>query len=102
MASSTSSTAETGESNTTSDQSNANDVFPENLRLSLPASADRDEAAAIAAAVGAYLRDRTAAAAADGPEHCDRWTLCGRFGGRTPPREVRRGEEWKAAGRARR
>lgn len=99
---STSPTAETDESNASADQSDASETLPEDSILSIPKSADRGEAAAIAAAVGAHLRDCTAAATDDSPEHCDRWTLCGRFGGRTPPREVRRGEEWKAAGRARR
>ena len=99
---STSSTAETSESNADGDRSDTGDVLPDDATLSIPESADRGEAAAIAAAIGAHLRDRTAATAADGPDYCDRWTLCGRFDGRAPPREVRRGEEWKAAGRARR
>ena len=83
----------------------ANEVVLDELDLSVPASADRSEAAAIAAAIGAHLRDRAAAAAStdeEGPEHCDRWSLCGRLDGRTPPRGVARGEEWKTAGRLRR
>ncbi|QLG62734.1 acc operon protein [Halorarum salinum] len=52
-------------------------------RLSVPDSADDDEAAAIAAAVGAHLRDREAAAAeaaAAGEETWDgkRWAFAGR------------------------
>jgi hypothetical protein len=100
---STSLTSETDESNASGDRSGASDALPDETSLSIPASADREEAAAIAAAIGAHLRDRTAAAATDeGSDYCDRWTLCGRFEGRTPPREVPRGEEWKAAGRVRR
>jgi hypothetical protein len=98
---STSQTAETDESN--ADGVGMSETLPDDASLSIPASADGGEAAAIAAAIGAHLHDRTAAAAADdGPEHCDRWSLCGRLGGRTPPRDVVRGEEWKAAGRVRR
>jgi hypothetical protein len=96
----TPSMAETDESN--AEQADASGVPPKDASLSIPASADRGEAAAIAAAIGAHICDRTAAAEEEGPEYCDRWTLCGRFGSRTPPREVRRGEEWKAAGRVRR
>ncbi|WP_256687739.1 hypothetical protein [Halococcus qingdaonensis] len=80
------------------------DVLDE-LDLSVPTSADRGEAAAIAAAIGAHLRDRAAAAAnadEEESEHCDRWSLCGRLDGRTPPQRVARGEEWKTAGRLRR
>lgn len=97
---STPSMAETDESN--AEQADASGVLPKDASLSIPVSADRGEAAAIATAIGAHLRDRTAATEEEGPDYCDRWTLCGRFGGRTPPREVRRGEEWKAAGRVRR
>jgi len=65
-------------------------------------------AAAIASAVGAHLRDREAAAAAaaaadDEPDLVDAWTLAGRMksvGRRRWPAEVRRGDEWKAAGRS--
>jgi nucleoside-diphosphate-sugar epimerase len=67
------------------------------------AKTDADEAAVIAAAVGAHLRDRAAARAAtdDAPESCDRWKLRGRLGDRKVSRDVARGEEWKAAARLR-
>ena len=67
-------------------------------------SVDVDETAAIAAAVGAHLRDRAAARAAttvDMSEPCDRWKLRNRFDGRELPRGVACGEEWKAAARSR-
>lgn len=78
-------------------------VVSETTSLTVPASANADETAAIAVAVGAHLRDRAAArtAAADAPAPCDRWKLRGRLGGRKPPREVSAGEEWKAAARSR-
>jgi hypothetical protein len=102
MASSTPSAADTDESNASAYRESATgDTLPDDATLSVPASADHTETAAIAVAIGAHLRDRAAETADASPEHCDRWTLCGRFGGRTPPREVVRGEEWKAAGRAR-
>jgi hypothetical protein len=78
-------------------------VLPETTNLAVPASADADEAAAIAVAVGAHLSDRAAARAAadDAPASCDPWKLQGRLDGKKPPREVARGEEWKAAARSR-
>jgi hypothetical protein len=69
--------------------------------LAVPARATDEEAAAIAAAIGAHLRDR-AAAEPDSEPLVDRWKLAGRIGKRRLPRTVRRGEEWKAAARARR
>jgi hypothetical protein len=86
------------------EQADATEAVPNEVNLSVPDSADRSEAAAIAAAIGVHLRDRAAAAASDdnGPEQCDRWSLRGRLDGRTPPRGVARGEEWKTAGRLRR
>ncbi|MFB6184163.1 MAG: hypothetical protein ABEI96_06365 [Haloarculaceae archaeon] len=76
--------------------------------VSMPADATDAEAAAIAAAVSAHLDDRRRAAAAasadaDRPEFVDRWKLHARLraiGKRRYPREVERGEEWKAAARA--
>jgi hypothetical protein len=100
--SSTPTTAETVESNADGNQLAASDVLPADANLSIPDSADHGEAAAIAAAIGAHLRDCAAAASDDGPEYCDHWTLCGRLGGRAPHRNVARGEEWKAAGRVHR
>ena len=76
--------------------------------LSLPDDADADEAAAIAAVVSAYLRDRqaAAAAAADGDDSWDgeRWTFAARVEstqGRTVrvPKGAPR-DAWAAAGRA--
>ncbi|GAA0449792.1 hypothetical protein MUK72_10230 [Halococcus dombrowskii] len=87
------------------EQATASEGVLDELNLSVPASADRGEAAAIAAAIGAHLRDRAAAAASadeEGSESCDRWSLCGRLDGRTPPQGIARGEEWKTAGRLRR
>lgn len=72
--------------------------------LSVPASADDEEAAAIAAAVGAHLSDRARAAArsesALATEPADRWRLSARLRGRTLPRDIDRGEEWTAAARS--
>ena len=98
MAQSTTPTTETDEEKTNI----VDEVLPDTVTLGVPASANRGEAAAIAAAVGTHLNDRAAEAAGnDTPEKCNRWKLCGRLDGRKLPREVARGEEWKAAGRAR-
>ncbi|WP_436924599.1 hypothetical protein [Halosimplex amylolyticum] len=78
------------------------------VSVSIPADADETEAAAIASAVGAHLHDRQVAAAAtaaadDGPERVDAWKLASRMKARGRsrwPKEVRRGEEWKAAARS--
>jgi hypothetical protein len=81
----------------------------EDATLSLPADATPEEAAAIAAAIGAHLEDRRRAAAAaaaasdDEPERADPWTLAGRLraqGKRRWPEDVERGEEWRAAARS--
>ncbi|PSP90544.1 hypothetical protein BRC90_01140 [Halobacteriales archaeon QS_4_69_34] len=69
--------------------------------LAVPARATDEETAAIAAAIGAHLRDR-AAAEPDPEPLVDPWKLAGRIGKRRLPRTIRRGEEWKAAARARR
>lgn len=80
--------------------------------LSVPETADEDEAAAIAAAVAAHLRDRRTAAAAAaaaaeaGDDSWDgkRWSFAGRLDGvgrraaRVPDGAPRDG--WAAAGRA--
>jgi len=78
------------------------------LTVSIPADATQSEAAAIASAVGAHVSDRqraaVAAAAADGVEYADQWTLAARLercGKRRWPRDVERGDEWQAAARAR-
>ncbi|WP_226013038.1 hypothetical protein [Halomicrobium salinisoli] len=80
----------------------------ESLAVDVPDDATAAEAAAITAAIGAHLNDRRRAAAAaaardDGPERVDRWKLVGRLRGvgkRRAPRDVRRGEEWRAASRS--
>ncbi len=70
-------------------------------RLTLPGTADKDEVAALVAAVSTRLND------ADTDTESERdttniWRLAGRFGARRRyelPRDCRRGREWKAAGR---
>ena len=79
------------------------------VTVSIPDDATAAEAAAISAAVSAHITDRqraaaAAAAASDSPDYVDEWTMAGRlarFGKRRRPRNVERGEEWKAAARAR-
>jgi hypothetical protein len=79
------------------------------VTVSIPDDATDAEAAAISAAVSAHITDRqraaaAAAAASDSAEYVDEWTLTGRlarFGKRRRPRNVERGDEWKAAARAR-
>jgi hypothetical protein len=79
------------------------------LVLSLPAhdlrvreSASEREAAVIAAAVGAHVLDgQRERDDDDAPERCDPWILHGRLRVKCRcPRDVARGEEWKAAARA--
>ncbi|MFC6755474.1 MULTISPECIES: hypothetical protein [Haloarcula] len=80
-----------------------------NLTVSIPDDATEAEAAAISVAVSAHITDRqraaaAAAAASDSPDYVDEWTMAGRlgrFGKKRRPRNVERGEEWKAAARAR-
>lgn len=76
--------------------------------LSIPDDASRAEAAAITAAVSAHVSDRQRAAAAaqqrSTDDYVDEWMLAGRLasvGKRRPPSNVKRGDEWKAAARAR-
>jgi hypothetical protein len=79
------------------------------VEIAVPDDATQGEAAAIATAVGAHLTDRQRAAVAaaaqrDTVEYTDDWTLAGRLdrvGKRRRPRNVVRGDEWKAAARAR-
>jgi len=80
----------------------------EDLSLSLPDDALHSEAAAIAAAVSAHVTDRQRAAAAanqrETVEYVDQWKMTSRLasvGKRRCPTKVERGEEWKAAARAR-
>jgi predicted NBD/HSP70 family sugar kinase len=76
-------------------------------RLSLPPDADRDEAAAIPAAVGAHLTDFERARAREAPEPTwtgHKWAFAGRLAG-TTGRPVRVTDDaptdaWTAAGRA--
>ncbi len=75
--------------------------------LSIPDDADPDEAAAVAAAIGAHLTDRERAAAADeaGPAwRGEKWAFSGRLAtvsghsGRVP--DGAPDDPWTAAGRA--
>ncbi|GCF12226.1 hypothetical protein Harman_01610 [Haloarcula mannanilytica] len=85
----------------------ADDTASDDLSLSIPADASQAEAAAIAAAVSAYVTDHQRAAVAaqqrNSVEYVDEWTLAGRLasvGKRHLPTKVEQGEEWKAAARA--
>lgn len=79
------------------------------LTVSVPADASATQAAAIVSAVGAHVTDQQRAAAAaaassETVEYTDQWTLAARldrFGKRRRPQNVERGDEWKAAARAR-
>jgi hypothetical protein len=69
-------------------------------RMTVPETATRDEAAAVAAAVAAHVDEEEAEAE---PEEADRWTLARCLGCRRPtelPRTCPRGDEWKASARA--
>ncbi|MFC7226810.1 hypothetical protein ACFQML_05285 [Salinirubellus salinus] len=73
------------------------------VRASIPAHASDREAAVIAVAITAHLRDE-AVAAADGPSLAGRWQLCHRAGdavGRSLRRAPSVGDAWKVAGRVR-
>ena len=83
------------------------EVLPDDVALELPPDASREEAAAIAVAVGAHLRDRAAAAAAatEEEETWDgrKWAFSGRIEG-TQERRVRvpngaPTDAWAASGR---
>ncbi|MES3517992.1 MAG: hypothetical protein PPP58_10040 [Natronomonas sp.] len=70
-------------------------------RLSVPDRATDEEVAALIAAVTTRLGGDDAAAET-GPDPTDRWLLAGKLDARRRydlPRECRRGDEWKAAGR---
>jgi hypothetical protein len=79
------------------------------ITVSIPDDATDEEAAAISAAISAHITDHqrkaaAAAAASESVEYVDQWTLTGRlsrFGKRRIPSDVERGEEWRAAARAR-
>ena len=98
------------------DEPDADETVPEqsgaetaDVEVSIPDDATEAEAAAISAAISAHITDRqraaaAAAAASSSTEYVDDWKLAGRlerFGKRRRPKNVERGEEWKAAGRAR-
>lgn len=71
--------------------------------LRVPPTASASECAALAAAMGAHLTDQLRRAP-DTSDQADRWALAGRIAVRDPnrlPRRIRRGEEWKIAGRLR-
>jgi hypothetical protein len=77
--------------------------------LSIPDDADSEEAAAIAAVVGAHVRDRLALADADGEEsvetwHGKKWRFAGRIDGLQGRRSARvpdgaPTDAWSASGR---
>lgn len=74
------------------------------VSFTVPDSATDGEAAALAACLGAYLRDwhvRAEMASTDDSIETDSWTLAGRYGCRngTDLPRVERGEEWKISGR---
>jgi len=74
------------------------------VRASLPADATDQEAAVIAVALTAHLRDEAVAAADDGPSVADPWRLCNRVGREVGARLRRTptvGDAWKLAGRVR-
>jgi len=81
-------------------------VLPDDAALTLPPDASREEAAAIAVAVGAHLRDRAAAAAAEEGTAGwagRRWAYAGRIEA-TQDRRVRvpgnaPTDAWTASGR---
>lgn len=84
----------------------SNDPDARPISISIPDRATPTEAAAIAAAVGAHLRDQAAAAAAEEDEtgwDGDRWAFAGRLDalGRSPVRvpEGTPRDPWTAAGR---
>jgi hypothetical protein len=77
------------------------------LAVDVPDDATAGEAAAIVATVGAHLTDQQRAAAAaradESVEYVDEWTFADRmrsFGKHRVPRNVEKGAEWNAAGRA--
>ncbi|SEQ36742.1 hypothetical protein [Natrinema salaciae] len=92
----------------TDESSELEAVLPGDVTLDLPDDADDEEAAAIAAAVGAHLHDRAlaaAAAAAEGEETWDdkRWAFAGRVRAQQHrtvrvPRDAPT-DPWSAAGR---
>ena len=93
---------ETTPAEETSAEAATTEAHLEALLDAVPQSAEKGEAAAIAAALGAHLRDRAVTSETNSaPEPCNRWKLCGRLRGRTPPKTVAHGEEWKAAARSR-
>jgi hypothetical protein len=76
-------------------------------RVTLPATASEEEAAALVAAVASHLRAQRRAAAEgdDEPETADPWAFAGRVRARRRsqlPGRVERGSEWKMAARVRR
>jgi|APHM01.1.fsa_nt_gi hypothetical protein len=79
----------------------------EERTVRVPATADAEEAAAIAAAIGAHLRDREAAAAADDDDRSGwrgtRWGFAGRVesvrGCRVRAPATAPSDPWTAAGR---
>ena len=82
-------------------------LLPDDVSLSIPPSASPEETAAIAAVIGAHLRDSelaTAAASAGDSWDGDRWSFAGRLAVlRGRPNRVPNGaptDPWAAAGRS--
>lgn len=79
----------------------------EHASFTVPDSATDGEAAALAACLGAYLRDwqvRASTASTGDSTETDSWALAGRYECRnqTDLPRVERGEEWKMSGRTER
>lgn len=79
------------------------------LSLAIPDDANDEEAAAIAAAIGAHIRDQELAAAGGGETSDDwdgeRWTFAGRLDATVPGKRRRVPQDtptdaWTAAGRS--
>jgi acetyl-CoA/propionyl-CoA carboxylase, PccX subunit len=104
MASSITVAVETGETDTGDTDVKAGSVTetpPNEVSLSVPASATQSEAAAITATVGAHLHDCSVARTnTDDTNSCSHWKRSSRLGTRRVPLEAVHGDEWKAAGRS--
>ena len=99
---------ETSSSNGSSRGSSVAAIGESGIAIELSADATQDEAAAVAAAIGAHLTDRQQAAAtavsvSDSTEYVDEWRFASKLrslGKRRWTGGVEVGDEWKAAGRA--
>jgi len=99
---------ETSSSNGSSSGSSGTAVGESGVAIELSADATQDEAAAVAAAIGAHLTNREQAAAvavakSDSTTYVDEWRFASKLrslGKRRWTGDVEAGDEWKAAGRA--